>query len=108
MTLILAIVALAVPACSADCQQRVINADRREVVRPYRGWIRRVAECESGGNWRANTGNSFFGGLQFTMQSWRAVGGRGYPHRAGKLEQSFRAVRLLKLQGRGAWPNCAG
>lgn len=76
------------------------------VVAPHRAWLERVARCESGGDWSTNTGNGFFGGVQFSLTSWYAVGGRGYPHRASKLEQMYRAVRLLRVQGAGAWPVC--
>ena len=65
-----------------------------------------VAKCESGGNWSINTGNGFYGGLQFSLSSWRAVGGTGYPHQASKAEQINRAEKLLAMQGRGAWPHC--
>ena len=41
-----------------------------------------VAACESGGNWAINTGNGYYGGLQFTMGTWRANGGSGMPHQA--------------------------
>ena len=67
----------------------------------------RLAECESGGDWSINTGNGHFGGLQFTLQSWRGVGGTGYPHEHGRDAQIHRAERLLALQGWGAWPGCA-
>lgn len=67
----------------------------------------RLAECESNGNWSINTGNGFYGGLQFTLQSWRAVGGSGYPHQASKSEQINRAEQLRNIQGWGAWPACA-
>jgi hypothetical protein len=84
-----------------------VRPDRRvQVVRPYRAWLTRVASCESGGHWFINTGNGFYGGLQFTRSSWRAVGGRGYPHQNSKLEQMYRGVRLRRLQGIGAWPVC--
>lgn len=99
------------PVCSRACRQRVqrkqLRRKKRRVVRPYRAWITRVAECESGGDWSINTGNSFYGGMQFTLGSWKAVGGRGMPHEASRLEQSYRAVRLLKVQGPGAWPVCS-
>ena len=65
-----------------------------------------VAQCESGGNWSINTGNGFYGGLQFQMSSWRAVGGAGYPHHASPYEQSVRAEKLKAIQGLGAWPHC--
>jgi len=67
----------------------------------------RVAECESGGNWSINTGNGYYGGLQFALQSWRATGGTGYPHQASRSEQIRRAEILLDMQGWGAWPACS-
>lgn len=67
-----------------------------------------LAQCESGGNWSINTGNGFFGGLQFSLQSWRGVGGTGYPHQHSRAEQILRAERLLAIQGWGAaWPGCS-
>ena len=89
----------------ADAHKRTV-AGWKNVVRPYRGWLRRTRMCESGGNYATNTGNGFFGAYQFTLSSWRAVGGFGMPHNASPLEQDYRAVRLLKVQGRGAWPVC--
>ncbi|WP_323182395.1 MULTISPECIES: transglycosylase family protein [unclassified Streptomyces] len=68
-----------------------------------------IARCESGGNWRANTGNGHYGGLQFTQSSWKAAGGRKYAPRADlatKAEQIAVARRLAKIQGMGAW-TCA-
>lgn len=68
-----------------------------------------IARCESGGNWRANTGNGHYGGLQFTQSSWKAAGGRRYARRADlatKAEQIATARRLAKIQGMGAW-TCA-
>jgi hypothetical protein len=67
----------------------------------------RLAKCESGGNWSINTGNGYYGGLQFSLSSWRAVGGSGYPHHHSKLEQIRRGERLQALQGWGAWPSCS-
>lgn len=67
-----------------------------------------LAECESGGDWSINTGNGFFGGLQFTLTSWRAVGGTGYPHQHSREEQIRRGIALQKIQGWGvAWPYCS-
>lgn len=66
----------------------------------------RLAACESGGNWAINTGNGYYGGLQFSLSSWRAVGGSGYPHQASKSEQIARAEMLKARQGWGAWPAC--
>ena len=67
-----------------------------------------LAQCESGGNWAINTGNGYYGGLQFTLSSWRAVGGAGYPHQAHPMEQIARADYLQRIQGWKAWPMCAG
>jgi hypothetical protein len=67
----------------------------------------RVAQCESGGNWSINTGNGYYGGLQFNLDSWRWVGGSGYPHEASKAEQIARAEILLERQGWNAWPSCS-
>ena len=78
----------------------------RVAIRGQRSYLRSIAACESGGRWHISTGNGFYGGLQFTLSSWRAVGGSGYPHQATRLEQMYRAVRLARLQGWGAWPNC--
>lgn len=66
-----------------------------------------LARCESGGNWSINTGNGYYGGLQFSLSSWRAVGGSGYPHQASKAEQISRAQALKARQGWGAWPACS-
>jgi nucleoid-associated protein YgaU len=65
-----------------------------------------VARCESGGNWAINTGNGFYGGLQFTLSTWRAHGGVGNPAHATREQQIAVAERVLKTQGIGAWPVC--
>jgi hypothetical protein len=83
-------------------------ADHRvAVVRPYRARFERIAACESTSRWHIATGNGFYGGLQFTLGSWHAVGGRGYPHWHTRLEQMYRAVLLERQQGWNAWPVCA-
>lgn len=66
-----------------------------------------LAQCESGGNWAINTGNGYYGGLQFTLATWRAVGGSGYPHQASREEQINRAKILQASSGWGQWPACA-
>lgn len=65
-----------------------------------------IAACESGNNWAINTGNGFYGGLQFTLGSWRAVGGSGMPNEASREEQIMRGQMLQARQGWGAWPAC--
>ena len=66
-----------------------------------------LAGCESGGNWASNTGNGYYGGLQFSLSSWQAVGGTGYPHEASAATQIAMGQRLQAAQGWGAWPGCA-
>lgn len=66
-----------------------------------------MAQCESNGRWDINTRNGYYGGLQFALSSWRAVGGEGYPHEATRDEQIHRADRLWLIQGWGAWPGCS-
>lgn len=73
---------------------------------PLSAW-ESLAQCESGGNWSINTGNGFYGGLQFTQSSWIAAGGAGSPQNASKAEQIRVAENLLQMQGWGAWPACA-
>jgi resuscitation-promoting factor RpfA len=65
-----------------------------------------IAQCESSGNWAANTGNGFYGGLQFTQSTWKAFGGSGTPQSASRAEQISVAEKVLDGQGIGAWPVC--
>ncbi|GAB4094598.1 transglycosylase family protein [Brachybacterium horti] len=72
------------------------------------GWDQ-VAQCESSGNWSINTGNGFYGGLQFTKSTWQAYGGGQYASTADKATKSQQiavAEKVLAGQGAGAWPNC--
>jgi len=68
-----------------------------------------IAACESGGNWAASTGNGFYGGLQFTEQTWLANGGGRYASSANlatPAQQVAVAQNVLASQGIGAWPVC--
>ena len=68
-----------------------------------------IAACESGGNWSADTGNGFYGGLQFTEGTWLGYGGGQYAssaNLASPSEQIAVAERVLAGQGIGAWPVC--
>jgi LysM repeat protein len=65
-----------------------------------------IAQCESGGNWQINTGNGYYGGLQFTLSTWHANGGSGNPANASREEQIRVAENVLASQGIGAWPVC--
>ena len=68
-----------------------------------------VAKCESGGRWWLNTGNGYYGGLQFTLGTWLAMGGARYsywPHRAAMWQQVAVAERLWRVAGTRPWPVC--
>jgi len=73
---------------------------------PESAWDK-LAQCESGGNWNINTGNGYYGGIQFNASTWKAYGGRGMPHQASKAEQIAVAERTLAAQGWNAWPACS-
>jgi resuscitation-promoting factor RpfA len=68
-----------------------------------------IAQCESGGNWSINTGNGFYGGLQFTSSTWAAYGGTAYASQANLASRDAQiavAEKVLAGQGIGAWPVC--
>ena len=70
----------------------------------------RLAQCEAGGNWHINTGNGFYGGLQFNQQTWQANGGGEFAataDQASREQQIVVAERVLASQGWGAWPACS-
>ncbi|MGW3423830.1 transglycosylase family protein [Streptomyces phaeochromogenes] len=70
----------------------------------------RIAQCESGGNWHINTGNGFYGGLQFSAGTWSAYGGSAYAStadKASKAQQIAVATKVQRGQGWGAWPTCS-
>ena len=67
-----------------------------------------IAQCESGGNWAANTGNGHYGGLQFSPTTWATNGGVGSPAAATRDEQIQVARNVFRTQGIGAWPVCGG
>jgi hypothetical protein len=67
----------------------------------------KLAQCESGGNWSMNSGNGYYGDLQFSLASWRDVGGTGYPHEHSKSEQIHRGKILQARYGWDQWPVCA-
>ncbi len=66
----------------------------------------RLAQCESGGDWSINTGNGYYGGIQFSLASWESVGGVGYPHEASPSEQISRGRLLWEQGGWAHWPAC--
>lgn len=70
----------------------------------------RIAQCESGGNWHINTGNGYYGGLQFSAGTWRAYGGAAYAPTADQASRSAQiavASKVQHAQGWGAWPTCS-
>ena len=67
----------------------------------------RLAMCESGGNWSINTGNGYYGGLQFHLGTWKANGGSGLPSDASREQQIAIAKKIQADAGWGAWPACS-
>jgi hypothetical protein len=92
--------------------QQVLKQPRAKVVRvgtkvPTGVWDH-LAQCESGGNWHINTGNGYYGGLQFNLGTWHAYGGSGLPSQHSREDQIAVATRLRNASGGyGAWPACA-
>ena len=90
------------PAPRAPAPQRVVTYDGDSV------WDD-LARCESGGNWAINTGNGYYGGLQFSLSTWQGYGGAefaAYPHEATREEQIAVAERLHAARGYAPWPAC--
>ncbi len=67
----------------------------------------KLAQCESKGNWGINTGNGYYGGLQFSESAWRGVGGTNMPHEASRDEQIMRGKMLQEKRGWGPWSGCS-
>jgi hypothetical protein len=104
-----------IPDPDEELERRELPAPPRPEPRAARGggggagagvWDR-LAACESNGNWAANTGNGYYGGLQFSARSWAAVGGTGLPHQHSRATQIAMGERLRGIQGWGAWPACS-
>jgi len=92
-----------------EAQRQAAREEEQRAAERLAMWDR-LAQCESGGNWSINTGNGYYGGLQFLLQTWRYVGGSGYPHQATKEEQIYRAERLLEYSWASfsnQWPACS-
>jgi hypothetical protein len=100
----------AAPSLGSAPAQRDPAADRRAATRQRRRQLVQrwsgVAECESGGNWQTNTGNGYYGGLQFSLSTWQAYGGRGRPDRQPAWYQAGIADRVRQQSGLHHWPNC--
>jgi hypothetical protein len=83
--------------------RRRLAAAERPAVSPV---LQAIAACESGGNPATDTGNGFYGKYQFTLQTWRSVGGAGNPAQASEAEQDRRAAALYAREGASPWPVC--
>jgi hypothetical protein len=93
--------------------QNVLTAPVPEIVKvgtktvPDGSVWDRIAQCEAGGNWHANTGNGYYGGLQFNLGTWRANGGTSRPDLVSREQQIAVAERVRAASGGyGAWPVC--
>lgn len=108
MSILMTFLALAFPGSQKASQSHtnLICGYKCRIVKPYDAKLNRMAGCESSWRWYINTGNGFYGGLQFTLRTWRSVGGKGYPHQNSILEQKYRAVRLIWKRGYTPWPVC--
>lgn len=97
---------------SVEPKPRVVRVGTRSAPEVSDGSLwDRLAECESGGDWSTNTGNGYYGGLQFDKQTWDAYGGTqyaSYPHQASREEQIATAEKVRDDRGGyGAWPSCS-
>jgi hypothetical protein len=101
-----ALIATEPPEPDAGSRTRAPSAARARAQRPDLAQPRGTASPSVSrvGTGRINTGNGYYGGLQFNIDSWRWVGGSGYPHEASKAEQIRRAEILHQRQGWNAWP----
>ncbi|MBO8197081.1 transglycosylase family protein [Streptomyces smyrnaeus] len=100
-------VSLQVTAGGAGLAMPLVGAHVAQAA-PTDVW-EKVAACESSGNWKINTGNGYYGGLQFSQSTWEAYGGSAYAARADlatRSQQIAVAEKVLRGQGPGAWPNC--
>jgi uncharacterized protein YabE (DUF348 family) len=95
------------PAASSSSSSKSTPRSSSPAPRVASGGVwDKIAACESGGNWSINTGNGFYGGLQFTLSTWHAYGGSGMPNQASRAAQIAVAKRVQAAQGWGAWPAC--
>jgi resuscitation-promoting factor RpfA len=69
--------------------------------------LHKLRLCESGGNYRENTGNGYYGAYQFSAGTWHGLGYHGRPDRAKSKTQDHAAMKMHKADGWAAWPSCA-
>jgi hypothetical protein len=75
--------------------------------RSFPTMLQQLRQCESGGNYGINSGNGYYGAYQFNLQTWRGVGGSGYPHQNPPHVQDEMATRLYESRGWSPWPSCS-
>lgn len=75
--------------------------------RSFTTMLAELRQCESGGNYRINTGNGYYGAYQFNQGTWNSVGGTGRPDQAAPAVQDEMATRLYERRGWAPWPSCS-
>ena len=106
--------AKALPVSQKDLKRYKLTKSELKNIALAKKWAngskpRQVRQCESGGNYRINTGNGYYGAYQFAAGTWRGIGGGRYAstaNQAPKWAQDHMAYRLWKKQGWGPW-GCA-
>jgi hypothetical protein len=89
-----------------EIRSRIRELEQRLAAPTASPTMQAIAQCESGGNPSADTGNGFYGKYQFTLETWQAVGGTGNPAHASEAEQDRRAAALYAQAGPSPWPVC--
>jgi len=102
-----AAVASADTRAAAPARASLVTSADRARVRRLAPQLRRLRACESGGNYRINTGNGYYGAYQFDMSTWRALGYRGRPNTAPAPVQDAAVARLHARRGWAPWPACS-
>jgi uncharacterized protein YabE (DUF348 family) len=105
--LVLEEIAAEAPLRAPVTQVSVRGTKARPVGAAPAGVWAALAQCESGGNPSTNTGNGYYGMYQFSLGTWRSLGGTGLPSEASAEEQTMRAQALQAKAGWGQWPGCA-
>lgn len=93
------------PKTAATTASTSLARPTKPAGQPLTGWAR-LRECESHGDYTANTGNGYYGAYQFSAKTWHSLGLAGLPHQASPADQDAAARRLLARSGWRQWPNC--
>jgi hypothetical protein len=100
-----AVLPQAAPMQAAPANRSVHRSAPANYAAGSAGIFERIRQRESGGNYAANTGNGYYGAYQFSLGTWRGVGGSGLPSEASPAEQDMRAQMLYERRGCSPWPN---